>query len=483
MRTSLVLVLATLLPGCALAVVGAQAISGAVKTARSRNTIGPTHAAHYQEGGPCTGTYADAPSLNVAIAMCNGWDAHLGDDDTRAVDPAADPLTAAAYVAMCAASDQCDPGQEAFYPGALTWAWDMSMRVDPTTVEAQLATSSLPGYTRTAFLARYTAARDHIHAQVDSLGAHWRDVFVKPMLEARATRAAADEVLAPWLAQADAFREEADHAVVAGKPDADVVETALAMRRNYAKACTKVRGDLAHCLGDAVGTKLTAIIHRLADARGDQALDSAEANIRWLDDYIDPRTAEWEALAASYAAERARFAEYAKAKADGISASAVAARWPDPPFDAPESVSFLGVPPAPGSSGNYASSDVDTVDEEVRSVKRHGKTATINFKKVVYVGEYRDNCHETNKVDGIDEYGHLIYREVCTGPWKKSVDDYTKKPVTVPWIEVQHVKPKEIIHVVFDKKTRVGHVSYVEKAQPKEGHTDVTRVQLREWRL
>ncbi len=475
MRVPKIVALLITLPACA----------AVVKSMQHRNTTGPAYAATYAAPGPkeCAGSYTDPQSLAAAIAMCSGSQS-ISVEDAQALSVDTDPLQAAAYVTSSVVGSGSDPQDPYFNPSLLSWEWDITMRVTDDAVATALASSQLPDFMRTDFAARYTAVRQLVQQRVDSLGDHWREVFIKPAMTARADRAAADQVLAPWYDEANSFVKDADKAVLAGKPPEKLVDDALAMRRNYVAACLKVRKHLDRCLGDVVGNMLTAAIHRLATARGDQALDAAEANVRRLDDYSDPRTDEWQALHESFEAERARFAEYQQAKDSGISPEVLAERWPQPPLDIEPQDGYLGIAPAERDGGNYESGDVDVVEEEVRQVKHAGKKATVLFRKDTYTDTYQTNCYETNKVSSVDrETGQVYYEERCSGPYTTTTTDNTKKPVTVPWVEVAHVKAKEIIHVVVDRKSRVGHVSYVMKPRPKgDSYSSTEQVQLREWR-
>ncbi len=124
------------------------------------------------------------------------------------------------------------------------------------------------------------------------------------------------------------------------------------------------------------------------------------------------------------------------------------------------------------------------VVEQVRAIQRHGARATIQWKRDVYRGTVGTGCYETNRVSSVDEYGQVHYEENCTGE-KAYTDDRTKKAVEVPWVEVAHVKPGELAHVIADDKTHKGHVVWVGAPRPKKDAytTDTAPVQIREWRL
>jgi hypothetical protein len=457
--------------------VGAMGLGGCAP-----QMIGAPHARMYMQNKDCLQELPDAPSQWARNVMCGGWQMSPEVVAATPLDLDADPVTPAAMVAACAASTLCD-STIAASGTSLAFAWDLAMRVDPDAVEAALAHGSLPAYMQKDFVARYRAAQAQVKQSVESLGAHWRDLFLRPMTNARAERAADDEVLAEWGAMIDELAVGADKEILDEAPEAKTLEQALAMRRNYVTACRKVRESLDACLGDGHGRKLTELVRRLAEALKDGALLAAENELRRVADYSDPRTSVWIAIHDSLDAERARFAEYAAARDQGISPEALADRWPELPLDIPPQDTFLGIPPPEAGYGWYSSNDTEEVVEAVRAVKHSGGKATILFRKDVYRGYESTGCYETNKVDGVDEYGHLIYRTNCTGE-RAYTDDRTLKPVTVPWVEVAKVKAGEVIHVVVDRKTRKGHVAWVGKPRPKDDvySRDTERVQTREWR-
>jgi hypothetical protein len=444
-----------------------------------RGLSGPPYAAHYTQVMPCDDKYPDATSALVSAVLCGATYVPV---ESAAIDVAADPLRAAALASAVAATPE-DEGYGANHtPTRLAWAWDLAARVDEDTVAALLEKSSLPGYKRRDFLARYGAVRARLREQVSARGEHWYAVFLAPMLEARAARAAADAALAEWPARATERATTADRAVLAGTADAELLADVLGLRRSYVAACVPVRGALERCLGDGTGKELSRVIERVAVAVKDQPLLAAEGNVLRLADFSDPRADEWIAVRRAFEAERARFAAYAKARGAGVAADALAERWPEPPMDLAPQDFVLGVEPPPGSGGYHGRGDVEIVQEEVRVIVRAKDRATIQWRKNVYRGLEATGCRETNKVDGVDEHGRLIYRTVCTGPDRAYTDDRTVKPVEVPWVEVAAVEKGEIVEVAVDRKTRVGHVIQVMGPRKDASAPPSPVVQLREWR-
>jgi hypothetical protein len=397
----------------------------------------------YTQNDDCAVADADAASRAVRWTMC-GVAEPL--ENTPRLDVEATPIEAARYVASCAASASCDPGsgRTAWLP--LAHAWDLATRLDPDRVAAAVAAAQVPGYMRSDFVARYRASRDRVIAVVDGLGPDFRDQYLRPMTEARARRAAADEALAAWPAKARAITARADLAIATREVTAAMVEDALALRRAYVAACRQVRDDVEVCLADVVTRTLADTIQRMAVARGDVALAAVEKILLGRPDRSDPRSDENLAIRA--------------ALGDG---------------DAQRYV------PVPGWTGNgmaYLVDDAIQVRDEVRSVQRKGDRAVVLFKKDVYRGSYSTGCHDTDKPIAVDG-GKVIYESSCTGE-KRYSDDRTTKPVEVPWVEVAHVKAKQRITVYVDPSTRRGYVADLERAVPKEKDEWVS-IQVREF--
>ena len=425
--------------------------------------------------------YAETPAVWVRSVMCG-----RPDPRTNAPDLALEthPVVAAGLVAACVSMYRCDPDNPRVRWNWVASMWDLATRTEPDAVAAALAGEDVPAYMKEDFLARYRAARQRIRDIVAAQGEAWRDLFLRPALDARADRAAADEVLAPWTAKVDAYVHDADAAVLDGSASAALVDRGLALRREYIAACREVRRDRAVCLADAASHPLTLAIHRVADKAGDATLLAAEAAGLRVPLRVDPRTDERLAAQAAIDAARARHAEYAKAVQAGLSDAVIAEKWPTPPYDVADMDAVIGANvPAEAYRVSAPRGPVEVV-EAVRAVKRKGKLATVHFKKDVHVGYEATGCRETNKVDGFDEYGNVRYRTVCTGPDRKYTDDRTVKPITVPWAEVAGVKAGELLHAYVDAKTRTGHVAWVGAPRPEGDkytrHTD--RVQTREWR-
>ena len=200
----------------------------------------------------------------------------------------------------------------------------------------------------------------------------------------------------------------------------------------------------------------------------------------------DPRFDEYLAAKAAFDAEKARFAEYAKVKASGVSAEALASKWPEPPLDLGDAEPAIGL--RTGQAGHfypYARRGTTEVIEQVRAVARHGREATVLFRRNVEHGTEATGCYQTNRVSSIDRHGNVYYQERCTGPDRAYSLDHTVPPVHVPAPEVAHLRPGELVHVIVDGKTRRGHVAWVGAPRPKgDKYTrDTPAVQVREWRI
>lgn len=418
---------------------------------------------------------AVSPSEWARWTMCGT----RGDAPPLAVEP--DPVIAAGDVMRCIAGNACNPDNDYVVWPRVAAMWDLAMRVDAGAVTTELAATQLPTYMQADFVARYRAAQARVRDIVAAQGKHWREVYLKPALDARATRAAADEQLAEWHGKVEALRATADEEIVAGKAKNETLDAMLALRRTYVSACVKVRRDILVCLADDVGDPLRRLIQRHATATHDDALAEAEDELWRLPSHADPRNDEHYAAVAAFEAESDRLAEYGKVKNAGVSAEALAKRWPEVPLDVRDEKAEIGLAPDDTGGAGY-SGTTDVVEDEVRGVTHKGARATVLFKKNLAIGEVGVDCHETNRISSVDEYGTVHYEDHCNG-WKPDTADYTTKPVTVPWVEVAHVKAHERIRVVVDKKTRRGHVEKVNAPRVKDNSEETPLRQLREWRV
>ena len=444
-----------------------------VALAACRPTLaGAPWAARYQDGGgyalfrsACRPVPAHRPSLEALAVLCSeAWAERNAMFHLKPVPAEVEPARAAALVAMCAAT-VCDPASDDYEDPFLALAWDLATRTEPDAVVAALAAGELAPYIQRDFVARYRAARARVLELVAARGEHWHAVMIRPVLDARARRAAADQALAGWLARVDRLAALADRDAVTdrdaviGSPAAHWVVEALTLRRAYVAACRPHRGEVDACLADAVGLRLGALIDRLAAAAGDQALITAEAVVRALPRRDDPRTDEWLAADAAMTAERARHAEYAKARGGGTTEAALAARWPTPPLALASSPSRpyaprFGIAPVPRA---YQPGRAEIVEDVIASITRKGTRAVIHFRRNVHTRVEGTGCRETNRVHSIAANGEIIYRTICTGPDRKVTEDRTTRPVEVPWAEAATLARGDKVRVAIDS-ARTGYV-------------------------
>ncbi|MCB9559320.1 MAG: hypothetical protein H6708_02800 [Kofleriaceae bacterium] len=458
---------------------------------------------------PCRAPGATPQAQLVIVQMCGG-----SVDLARLLPPPLepDPIEAAAVIVACA-TRTCDPTLEpADRLPPLTVAWDLAMRVAPDAVTAAVAATSLPARTRRDYLARYRAARARVLDLVTAEGDHFRDVFLRPVTDARATRAAADASLADARAADDDLAADVDRAILAAadtSDDADAPAPALAdvtarvrrARRAYLAACRPVLGGVGACLADRHGRALTRLLAHLADAAGDPILAAVEhAVLDQLPDLADPRAAEYAAARAAYDAEAARLAEYTTMRARVTDPAVLAERWPDAPYDLARAKILIAPRTEPGADRlvtPYAAG-ADTVVEQLRSVRRHGDRAVLTWRRRTQPNSIGTGCYETSKVVGVDSYGNVNYETRCTGE-RRWTDDVTLAPVEVPWDDAADLVPGEIVAVVAahppqtdgkpSRRPRPGHVVFAaRKPKDHDDHfsayaRDLEQTQWRAYRL
>jgi hypothetical protein len=97
----------------------------------------------------------------------------------------------------------------------------------------------------------------------------------------------------------------------------------------------------------------------------------------------------------------------------------------------------------------------------VRAVARHGAMATVLFSDIV-TSYTEDDCHETDKVDGIGRDGRVIYRQICrtkaTHVEHKKVD-----PIVVPADEAAALRAGDDAVAFIATDARKGAIIFAQR--------------------
>ena len=108
---------------------------------------------------------------------------------------------------------------------------------------------------------------------------------------------------------------------------------------------------------------------------------------------------------------------------------------------------------------DYAALVPDKVGQaggKVAAIDKHGALAVVRFADDVSSWTEGTNCYETNRVDGIDSNGKLIYREACAGE-ATHVERHAVPAITVPLAEANALRAGDEV-VAFVKSDRSGRI-------------------------
>jgi hypothetical protein len=110
--------------------------------------------------------------------------------------------------------------------------------------------------------------------------------------------------------------------------------------------------------------------------------------------------------------------------------------------------------------------EVGHIGGKVASLERRGANMLVRFADEVSFSTESTDCYETNRIDGIDSSGKLIYREQCNGS-KTNVERRKVDPALVPAREAANLHGGDEI-VGFGHGTgeqRLGAIWLVKRGQ------------------
>ncbi len=372
-----------------------------------------------------------------------------------------DHVLAAVMTILCVASGECDAGNEGklSYSRIATLYW-YAKHTDLAKVDAEVAKLGLPGDLGAAFVRRARANIEHVVSAVETTHERWKAVYVDTIEDARARRAADRAALATHYARFAALKPRVDAALIDHKGSSALAAEIIAARDAYTGACVAHGRSALYCLTGPIARPLTEQLVRLATALDDPALATAEdATLRLGPDQSDLRYELNVAVDQAMRKENARFHEYNEALASGADRAVVASRFPQPPLDLRDRADEAGMEPPPVAQ--LRQQEVVRIARAVERVDRRGARAVISFRDIIGKDEHQTDCHETNRVERVTQYGEVQYRVECGGPWVTTVTHDRVAPITVPAVEAEKIKPGETALAVANKATRAGYIVQV----------------------
>jgi len=343
--------------------------------------------------------------------------------------------------------------------GMMRWYAD---HVDPKQVAAKLATiPGLPPAAQEVFMKQLDRAKARVIAVSDELAPEAKRLFVDlpaAVYNQRTAEHARDgkTITALGLLIARVKTERAT-----GVTD-DTIAKLRDLRIAYHATC---KGD---CTRTVVFAAITKQLFWAYVSRGDSAAAMAESKLL---EHLDPTAQQEIATKQSEQIQKAlgRTHRVASAREQGLDADTASATangklldlgtgryvytWKDE-----FKIYYEALVPESGEVGH--------VGGKVAALERKGGNMIVRFQDEVSSDTEGTDCYETNRIDGIDSSGKLIYREACRGSvthvQRRKVD-----PVTIPANEASALHGGDEI-VGFAKGTgdaRLGRIWIVKRGE------------------
>ena len=343
--------------------------------------------------------------------------------------------------------------------GMMRWYAD---HVDAKEVAAKLATiPGLPAAAQQAFMTQLDRAKTRVIAVSDELAPEAKKLFVDlPAAvynQHTAERARNGKVIADLgLLIAKAKSERAS-----GITD-DTIAKLRDLRIAYHASCK------TDCTRGVVFAEFTKQLFWAYVSRGDAAAAMAESKLL---DHLDPTAQQDIAQKQSDAIGKAlgRTHRVASAREQGIDADTASSTANGKLLDLGDGryvytwkddfkIYYEALVPDAGEVGH--------VGGKVAALERKGANMLVRFQDEVSSDTESTDCYETNRIDGIDSSGKLIYREACRGS-VTHVEHKKVEPVAIPASEAAGLHGGDEI-VGFAKGTgdaRLGRIWLVKRGQ------------------
>jgi len=345
--------------------------------------------------------------------------------------------------------------------GMMRW---YAEHVDSKEVAAKIATyAGLPTAAQQAFMVELEKAKTRVIAVSDELTPEAKQLFVELPASVYNRRIAEHARYGKILGELRLLvaRVVLERAATAGVTD-ETVGKLRDLRVAYHASC---KGD---CTRDAIFSSITKQLFWSYVSRGDSAAAMAESKLL---EHLDPTAQQEIATKQSDAIEKARgrLARVEQARQQGVDAEAARSTANGKLLDLGDGryvytykddfkISWESLVP----DGH----EVGHVGGKVAALEKKGANMLVRFQDELSSSTESTDCYETNRVDGIDSSGKLIYREKCNGS-VTHVERRKVDPVTMPANEVANLHPGDEI-VGFAKGTgnaRVGRVWLVKRGE------------------
>jgi hypothetical protein len=374
------------------------------------------------------------------------WLQPIADDHLAFDDRNFDHLRAANMVVDCALRPGCTGERN----GDVLGMMDVYARaIDEARVEAALAAANVSRPLVQAIVARVGSARRIVAERATRLDRRRHEIYVDIPNQVRAERA---EFYSRWKEQYAAL----DPLLVAarsGQGDrAQVGNDLRAVRATYFERC-KVEG----CVYAPIVLEITQALVLLAVGENDVPRALAEAKLladRRLELQLFSRAILASQLAAT-TLEAERWQKYESARHGGADETTLRAMFGEVApiqIDAYGPAVTWGSRALPDMTATLPRNGIQNIVGNVRGVAVNGNRTVVTFEDNVV--EYSDaDCRETNKIEGIDSGGKLIYRKVCTN-WRTRTERTKIAPIEVPADEARGLRAREVVYGFLDAQRR-----------------------------
>ena len=300
--------------------------------------------------------------------------------------------------------------------------------VDRMAVAAKLTSWQLPQAAQVAFLADLDHAKARVTAVANELVPDAKRLFVDLPDAIYAQRAQARAKYQPIITQLGALVDQVKTERGAGGVTDATIGKLVKLRVAYHNTC---KGDT--CTKDAIFAGITKQLFWGYVSRGDAAAAMAESKLL---DKLEPSAAVEIATKQEAAIDKARgrLERVSAARNQGIDADAARSTANGTVLDLGDGHYVYRWSSEFAIDWNALVPDgheVGKVGGKIASLESRGANTFVRFQDDVSSYAEDTDCYETNRIDGIDSSGHIIYREQCRGT-TTHVERHKVDPVMVP---------------------------------------------------
>jgi hypothetical protein len=351
------------------------------------------------------------------------------------------------------------PAYSYYQIGMMRWYAD---HVDAKAVAQKLATLPLAPAAQQAFMKQLDKAKARVIAVSNELAPEAKKIFVDIPATVYQQRTAERAKAFATLTELASLTERVRTERAAGAVSDDATEKLRKLRVAYHATCK------TDCTRGPIFAAITKQLFWAYVSRGDAPAAMAESKLL---EHLDPTAQQVIAKQQEEAIDKAvnRVSRVNRAREQGIDAEAARSTANGALVDFGDgryvyrwasdfAIDYNALVP----DGH----EVGHIGGKVASLERRGANMLVRFADDVSSYTEDTNCYETNRIDGIDSNGKLIYREQCTGT-QTHVERRKVDPALVPAREAANLHGGDEV-VGFGRGTgeqRLGTIWLVKRGQ------------------